>query len=204
MQQSCFYADSRPNARARHWSQHGNLQCDQRRSAAAYSLQKSGTPGAGSDGPQKARRKGTCHDNAQRLTFGNVAVGRLKPGATLEQAQTAADLVATETRRLFPIPATADYRIRLEPMGVNSPSRASFVNPEPCQAEPRPRSKHSEQQGLRGSSRTDGLTGGALLRNSVVVVEVALCFVLLIGTGLMFRSFLALRRVEAASILTIF
>ncbi len=49
---------------------------------------------------------------------------------------------------------------------------------------------------LRGSSRTAGLAGGGLLRNSVVIVEVALCFVLLIGSGLMFRSFLALRHVD--------
>ena len=49
---------------------------------------------------------------------------------------------------------------------------------------------------LRGSSRTAGLGGGGLLRNLVVIVEVALCFVLLVGSGLMFRSFLALQRVN--------
>ncbi len=48
---------------------------------------------------------------------------------------------------------------------------------------------------LRGSSRTVGL-GGAGPRNAVVMVEVALSFVLLIGSGLMFRSFLALQRVN--------
>jgi putative ABC transport system permease protein len=49
---------------------------------------------------------------------------------------------------------------------------------------------------LRGSSRTAGLSGGGLLRNTVVIAEVALCFVLLIGSGLMFRSFLALQHVD--------
>ncbi|MDR3701910.1 MAG: ABC transporter permease [Candidatus Sulfopaludibacter sp.] len=49
-------------------------------------------------------------------------------------------------------------------------------------------------QVLRASGRTSGLSGGALLRNFVVVAEVALCFVLLVGSGLMFRSFLALQR----------
>jgi predicted permease len=48
---------------------------------------------------------------------------------------------------------------------------------------------------LRASGRTAGLAGG-LLRNGVVVVEVALCFVLLIGSGLMFRTFLAIQRVD--------
>jgi predicted permease len=49
---------------------------------------------------------------------------------------------------------------------------------------------------LRGSSRNDGLASGSLLRQFVVVSEVALSFVLLIGSGLMFRSFLELQRVD--------
>ena len=51
-------------------------------------------------------------------------------------------------------------------------------------------------QMLRAGGRTSGLSGGALLRNAVVVAEVALCFVLLVGSGLMFRSFLALQRID--------
>ncbi len=51
-------------------------------------------------------------------------------------------------------------------------------------------------QVLRASGRTSGLSGGTWLRNLVVVAEVALCFVLLVGSGLMFRSFLALQRID--------
>jgi putative ABC transport system permease protein len=51
-------------------------------------------------------------------------------------------------------------------------------------------------QVLRAAGRTSGLSGGTLLRNSVVVAEVALCFVLLVGSSLMFRSFLALQRIN--------
>jgi putative ABC transport system permease protein len=51
-------------------------------------------------------------------------------------------------------------------------------------------------QVLRAAGRTSGLSGGTLLRNSVVVGEVALCFVLLVGSSLMFRSFLALQRIN--------
>jgi putative ABC transport system permease protein len=49
---------------------------------------------------------------------------------------------------------------------------------------------------LRSSGRTTNLGGGAVLRNTVVILEVALCFVLLIGSGLMFRTFLAIQRVN--------
>jgi putative ABC transport system permease protein len=49
---------------------------------------------------------------------------------------------------------------------------------------------------LRASGRTSGLGGGRLLRNIVVITEVALSFVLLIGSGLMFRSFLELQRIN--------
>ena len=48
---------------------------------------------------------------------------------------------------------------------------------------------------LRASGRTSAL-GAAGLRNAVVVVEVALAFVLLIGSGLMFRTFLNIQRVD--------
>jgi putative ABC transport system permease protein len=49
---------------------------------------------------------------------------------------------------------------------------------------------------LRGSGRTEGLAAGRWIRNSVVIVEVALCFVLLVGSGLMVRSFVALQRID--------
>jgi len=48
---------------------------------------------------------------------------------------------------------------------------------------------------LRATGRTSAL-GAAGLRNGVVVVEVALAFVLLIGSGLMFRTFLNVQRVN--------
>src|SRR6185503_9277297 len=48
---------------------------------------------------------------------------------------------------------------------------------------------------LRAAGRT-GALGAAGLRNAVVVMEVALAFVLLIGSGLMFRTFLNIQRVN--------
>lgn len=60
---------------------------------------------------------------------------------------------------------------------------------------------------LRASGRTTGLGRSGLLRSGVVVVEVALSFVLLIGSGLMFRSLWALHSInpgyDAAGLLTL-
>ena len=49
---------------------------------------------------------------------------------------------------------------------------------------------------LRASGRTGGARSSRLLRNTVIIGEVALSFVLLVGSGLMFRSFLALQRID--------
>ncbi len=49
---------------------------------------------------------------------------------------------------------------------------------------------------LRSSSRTAGLAPARTLRNAVVVAEVTLSFVLLVGSGLMIRSFVALQRID--------
>ncbi|HET7373652.1 MAG TPA: ABC transporter permease [Gemmatimonadaceae bacterium] len=51
-------------------------------------------------------------------------------------------------------------------------------------------------QVLRASGRAPSLGGVARLRNAVIVAEVALSFVLLIGSGLMIRSFVALARTD--------
>ena len=51
---------------------------------------------------------------------------------------------------------------------------------------------------LSGAGRASGPgRRGRLFSSAIVVLEVALCFVLLVGSGLMFRSFLELRRVDA-------
>jgi putative ABC transport system permease protein len=57
-------------------------------------------------------------------------------------------------------------------------------------------SRPDVMQVLRGSGRTASLGGGRVLRNAAVVIEVALSFVLLIGSGLMFRSFVALQHID--------
>ena len=49
---------------------------------------------------------------------------------------------------------------------------------------------------LRRAGRTTNLASGHWLRSGVVVLEVALAFVLLVGSGLMIRSFIALQRVQ--------
>jgi len=49
---------------------------------------------------------------------------------------------------------------------------------------------------LRASGRTSELGAGRTLRNAVVTVEVALSFVLLVGSGLMLRSFAQITRAD--------
>ncbi len=49
---------------------------------------------------------------------------------------------------------------------------------------------------LRSSGRSASLGSARTLRNSVVVAEVALAFVLLVGSGLMLRSFIAIAHVD--------
>jgi putative ABC transport system permease protein len=56
------------------------------------------------------------YDAANRNAFSIHAVGRLKPGVSLEQAQAAADNVAAEARTNFLIERTAGYNIHVEPM----------------------------------------------------------------------------------------
>jgi putative ABC transport system permease protein len=49
---------------------------------------------------------------------------------------------------------------------------------------------------LRRAGRTTNLASGHWFRNAIVVLEVALAFVLLVGSGLMVRSFPTIRRVR--------
>ncbi|HZV89431.1 MAG TPA: ABC transporter permease [Candidatus Binatus sp.] len=245
------------------------------------------------------------YDNANRNSVAIRAVGRLGDGVSLEQAQAAADHVAAETRKNFPVPwGKAEYAIRLEPiqqhlvsevrpailalmgavifllligcanvanlllvrsalrereLAVRAALGASWWNlarqllseafllavvgaagglglawlgiRELLVIAPAnlPRldavridsavliftavagllagavfglasawraARPDVMNVLRGSSRNEGLTSGGLLRNLVVVVEVALSFGLLVGSGLMFRSFRDLQRID--------
>jgi predicted permease len=245
-----------------------------------------------------------AYDAANRNNFSIRPIGRLKPGVSLQQAQAAADQIATQTRKDFVIEGTAGYYIDLEPLQEHMVARvrpailammasAAFLLLIACanvgnlllvRASLRerelsvraalggsrwqlivpvlteagllalagtlvgillawigiyglrafaptdlPRFENIQINGvvlgftalaclaatalfgmipawrasrpgiaslLRGSSRNAGLLAGRSLRNSVVVVEVALSFVLLVGSGLMFRSFFDLQRTD--------
>ena len=244
------------------------------------------------------------YDNADRNSVAIRAIGRLEDGVSLEQAQAAADHVAAETRKNFPMLGKAGYAIRLEPIQQHLVSEvrptilalmgavifllligcANVANLLLVRAALRERelavraalgaswwnlarqmlseafllavmgatgglglawlgirellviapanlprldairidsavlvftaaaglvagavfgmasawraARPDVMNVLRGSSRNEGLTSGGLLRNLVVVVEVALSFGLLVGSGLMFRSFRDLQRID--------
>src|SRR5580658_1201147 len=245
-----------------------------------------------------------AYDAANRNNFSIRAVGRLKPGVSIEQAQAPADRVAAEARKNFLIERTAGYYIRVEPMRQHLVAEvrpailalmgsaifllliacANVANLLLVRASLRERelavcaalgasrwrlilpllteaflltgmgalvglalawigmrelrdlapanlprletiridsfvlaftagaclastaifgmlpawraSRPGVASLLRGSSRNAGLLGGSTLRNAVVTIEVALSFVLLVGSGLMFRSFLELQRID--------
>jgi putative ABC transport system permease protein len=244
------------------------------------------------------------YDTANRYRVSHKVIGRLKEGASLEQAQAEADVVAAEKRKTDTILGTADFHIRLEPMSkylvaevrpailaltgavifllliacanvanlllVRASSRQCELAVRAALGGSRRRlirqmlvealllagagsllglglawlgvrqllaiapanlprldsitidlvvlaftalaglaaamifgiapalqaSRPDVMNILRGIGRSGGLGGGRRLRNIVVVTEVALSFVLLIGSGLMIRSFIALQRID--------
>jgi putative ABC transport system permease protein len=244
------------------------------------------------------------YDAAQRNGVSMHVIGRLQPGITIGRAQAAADQVAADARKNFPIENTAGYAIRVEPMRqhlvsevrpailalmgavlfllliacanvanlllvrassrqrelaircaigastwdiarqiltealllaaigalgglgiawlgihellaiapahlprldtiridtsvliftiVSSLAAAAVFGLAPAWRAARP----DVMLVLRGTSRSEGLASGGLSRRMVVGLEVALAYVLLIGCGLMVRSFLELQRID--------
>jgi len=244
------------------------------------------------------------YDAANRNQFGIRAIGKLKPGTTLEQAREAVERVAAETRKQDLISGTAGYHIGLEPLRQHMVAKvrpaivalmgaaffllliacANVANLLLVRASLRERelavraalggnrwrllvpllteaavlaaigaaaglalawtgirilqrlapedlprletiqinlqvlsftalaclaaigifgmlpawraSRPGVANLLRGGGRNAGLIGGSALRSVVVMAEVALSFVLLVGSGLMFRSFFELQHID--------
>jgi predicted permease len=244
------------------------------------------------------------YDAAQRNGVSMHVIGRLQPGITIGRAQAAADQVAADARKNFPIENTAGYAIRVEPMRQHLASEvrpailalmgavifllliacANVANLLLVRASSRQRelaircaigastwdiarqiltealllaaigalgglgiawlgihellaiapahlprldtiridttvlhftvisslaaaavfglapawraARPDVMLVLRGTSRSEGLASGGLSRRIVVGLEVALAYVLLIGCGLMVRSFLELQRID--------
>ena len=244
------------------------------------------------------------YDAANRNQFGIRAIGKLRPGTTLDQALQAAEKVAAETRQSYLISGTAGYHIGLEPLRQHMVAKvrpaivalmgaavfllliacANVANLLLVRASLRERelavraalggnrwrllvpllteaamlavigtigglalawvgirvlqrmapedlprletiqinlqvlgftalaclaaigifgmlpawraSRPGVANLLRGSGRNAGLMGGNALRSVVVMAEVALSFVLLVGSGLMFRSFFELQHID--------
>jgi predicted permease len=84
--------------------------------------------------------------------------------------------------------------IRIDPVVLAFTALASLVAAAIFGLVPALRAARPELAEVLRTGRTPGLGGGKLLRNGVVMAEVALCFVLLVGCGLMVRSFVALSR----------
>ena len=87
--------------------------------------------------------------------------------------------------------------VRVDPMVVTFAALAGLVSIVLSSLAPAIRASSPDlMELLRRAGRTGGLASGRWIRTTVVVAEVALSFVLLVGSGLMIRSFVALQRAE--------
>ena len=87
--------------------------------------------------------------------------------------------------------------IRIDPIVLAFTAAAALVTALVCGVMPALRASRPDiVDALRAGGRLPQLAGGRRLRAGVVIVEVALSFALLVGSGLMLRSFLALQRVD--------
>ncbi|PYR61959.1 MAG: permease [Acidobacteria bacterium] len=87
--------------------------------------------------------------------------------------------------------------VAIDPIVLAFTVTAGFVTAIACGVVPALRASRPDLMDvLRQSGGSPGLKAGRALRNSVIVGEVAASFVLLIGSGLMLRSFVALQHVN--------
>jgi predicted permease len=86
--------------------------------------------------------------------------------------------------------------IRIDPLVLAFAGLAGLLSALLFGLAPAWRASQAKLMNLLRGTRTSGLAGGGRLRALVVIVEVALSFTLLVGSGLMFRSFLQLQRVD--------
>jgi predicted permease len=88
--------------------------------------------------------------------------------------------------------------VTIDPVVLTFAIAAGLVTAVVCGVVPSLRASRADVMDVLRSAggRTAGLRGGRRLRSGVVVTEVALSFILLVGAGLMLRSFVALGRVD--------
>ena len=88
--------------------------------------------------------------------------------------------------------------VAMDPMVMGFAVLAGLVTAVLCGTVPALRASRTDVMEVLRSvgGRSGGLRGGRRMRSGVIVTEVALSFILLIGAGLMLRSFVALGRVN--------
>jgi predicted permease len=124
----------------------------------------------------------------------SLVLAMLGGGLGLALAQSGIDLLIA----MGPAKLPRISSIELDPTVLAFTATATLVTALVCGLVPALRaSRPNLMDVLRLSSASTGLRAGRVLRNGVVVLEVALSFVLLVGSGLMVRSFIALQHVDA-------
>ncbi|MGH9672300.1 MAG: ABC transporter permease, partial [Bryobacteraceae bacterium] len=122
----------------------------------------------------------------------SLLIGLAGAALGLALAQTGIDLLAAIGPRNLP---RLDS-IRIDPAVVGFAVLSGLAASLLFGVTPAIRASRPDLAAILHSGRAAGLAAGRLLRSSVVVAEVALSFVLLIGSGLMLRSFMALLNVN--------
>jgi putative ABC transport system permease protein len=100
--------------------------------------------------------------------------------------------------------------VKMDPFVLTFAALAGLVTAVLCGIVPALRASRADVMDVlrEAGGRASGLRGGRRLRQSVVIAEVALSFILLVGAGLMLRSIIALSRInpgfDASNVLTFF
>jgi len=128
----------------------------------------------------------------RQLLTESILLAGLGAGLGLILAQGGIDLLL----KMAPAKLPRITSITIDPLVLAFTAAATMLTALACGVLPAIRASRPDVVEVLRAAGAPGLRGGRALRNGVVVLELGLSFVLLIGFGLMLRSFVAVLRVN--------